>query len=69
MKRKPTGFIARCQCGKIVGALDYNKIDRAEAGRIIGKWLADGYIVEPRFDGTWIVTVEACSCEKVVKDD
>jgi len=67
MKRKPTGFIARCQCGKIVGALDYRRTGRAEAGSIIGKWLTDGCTIEPRFGGTWGECIEVCTCEGEVR--
>ena len=63
VKRQPTGFVATCQCGVIVGAMDYTRTDRKDAGQILGKWLHDGCTVEPRFAGTWEVTVEACRCE------
>lgn len=63
MKRKPTGFVATCQCGVIVGAMDYERHTREEAGRLLGKWLHDGCTVEPRFAGTWRATVEMCRCE------
>lgn len=62
-KTKPTGFVARCQCGAIVGAMDYERIDRREAGNMLGQWLHDGCTVEPRFSGAWRVTVEPCRCE------
>ncbi|MFA5323353.1 MAG: hypothetical protein WC373_11840 [Smithella sp.] len=64
MKKKPTGFIAICQCGKIVGALDYSRTDKKEAGLLLGVWLADGYTVEPRFDGSWSVTITGCKCNQ-----
>lgn len=63
-KKKPTGFVARCQCGAIVGAMDYARTDRHEAGKLLGAWLHDGCTVEPQFAGTWSVTVEACRCER-----
>jgi len=62
-KRKPTGFVATCQCGVVVGAMDYARTDRKESGRILGDWLANGCTVAPRFDFTWSVTVEPCRCE------
>lgn len=62
MKKKPTGFIAECQCGEIVGALDYERTDRHEAGSILGKWLHDGCTVKPMFDSSWSVHVEPCKC-------
>lgn len=62
MKKKPSGFVATCQCGKIVGAMDYERTDRKEAGKTLGRWLADGCTIEPRFTGSWQVTVEPCAC-------
>ena len=63
MKRKPTGFVAICQCGEKVGAMDYTKTDRKEAGKILGEWLANGCTVEPRFIGTWRETITCCKCK------
>jgi hypothetical protein len=63
IKRKPTGFVATCQCGVIVGAMDYQRTESREAGIILGQWLADGCTVEPRFAGAWHVTVEVCRCK------
>lgn len=50
-KKKPVGFVAICQCGNKIGAMDYTRTDRKEAGKLLGKWLADGCTVEPRFSG------------------
>jgi hypothetical protein len=54
--------VATCQCGVIVGAMDFARTERREAGNLLGKWLTAGCIVEPRF-GEWRVTVEECQCE------
>ena len=62
MKRKPTGFVAICQCSKIVGALDYERTDHNEAGAILGRWLRDGCTVMPHFTSQWSATMEACQC-------
>lgn len=62
-KKKPTGFIAECQCGLIIGALDYERTDRKEAGQIMGKWLHDGCKVIPKFDSAWQATCNACRCD------
>ena len=62
-KRKtPTGFVATCQCGKTVGAMDYTRTDRAEAGKLLGQWLTLGCTVMPRFTGTWSAHMERCEC-------
>jgi hypothetical protein len=63
MKQKPTGFVATCQCGEIVGALDYERTDRKAAGQILGKWIADGCTITPRFTGSWRETIKSCKCE------
>jgi len=63
-KRKPTGFVAICQCSLYVGALDFSRTDRSDAGRIMGRWLSDGCTVSPRFEGTWEVHIEPCQCGK-----
>lgn len=61
-RRKPSGYVATCQCGRVVGAIDLERSDRRDAGRILGGWVAHGCTLEPRFDGTWSVRVEACTC-------
>ena len=61
-KRKPTGFVAICQCKVTTGALDLKRTDHAEVSRLLGKWLADGCTVEPRFDGTWEAQIQRCQC-------
>lgn len=63
-KKKPTGFVAICQCGVIVGAMDWTHTERREAGQILGRWLASGCTVDPRFTGTWEAYVERCQCQK-----
>ena len=35
MKRRPTGFVATCQCGVAIGAMDINRTERADAGRLL----------------------------------
>lgn len=64
MKRKPTGFIAVCQCARTIGAMDITRTERKEAGAILGKWLHDGCTVIPKFEGTWEASVQPCQCEK-----
>lgn len=65
MKRKPTGFVAICQCGKAVGALDGARTDQKDAGKLLGKWLSDGCTVQPMFDGTWVAEIKPCACASV----
>jgi hypothetical protein len=48
--------------------MDYSRIDRENAGRMLHRWLDNGLTVEPRFAGTWQVTVEACRCDPAGKN-
>ena len=64
MKRKPTGFVAICQCGKVIGAIDINRTSQTEAGILLLRWLWDGCNVTPMFDGSWSVLIEHCDCEE-----
>ncbi len=63
MKKEPTGFIAVCQCGETIGALDYERTCKKEAGQIIGKWLAAGCKVLPKFERSWSEKISACKCK------
>lgn len=62
--RKPSGIVARCQCGVIVGAADYDRTDRQELGRIAGQWLADGCTIEPKLSYSWECVVSPCRCKR-----
>ncbi|SNY95516.1 hypothetical protein SAMN04488142_0016 [Halomonas sp. hl-4] len=64
MKRKPSGFVAKCQCGQFTGALSLAGMENKDAGKLLGKWLYDGCTVEPRFGGTWSESIKPCLCEK-----
>jgi hypothetical protein len=61
-KPPPTGFVATCRCGVVVGAIDYDRTERKDAGALLGKWLHAGCSVEPRFSGSWSATIEPCRC-------
>jgi hypothetical protein len=63
MKKKPSGFVAICQCGEKIGSMDYNRTDRIEAGKILGGWLADGCTIEPRFESSWTEIITQCKCQ------
>lgn len=62
MKRKPTGFIAICQCGVPTGAMDATRTESSDIGRILGRWLSDGCTVQPQFTGSWEAQVKSCQC-------
>ena len=59
---RPTGFVAVCRCGMAVGAMDYDRMDKGEAAKILGRWLINGMTITPQFHGTWSVTIEPCVC-------
>lgn len=65
-RKRPTGYVARCQCGEVVGAIDLERSDRKEAGQVLGRWVAEGLTLEPRFTGTWTCDVRACGCTAVL---
>lgn len=62
--RRPTGFVAKCQCGVFTGAIDAARTDRSEMAKMLGQWLFDGKTVEPRFGGTWSEQLNSCQCKK-----
>lgn len=62
MKKKPTGFVAVCQCGENIGAIDYERTDRREAGKLLGSWINDGCRIEPYFDTSFSVHISSCKC-------
>lgn len=66
-KRKPTGFVAICpDCKVNTGAMDFAMTGAKEASKILGEWLANGMIVEPRFTGSWNVYIDVCKCNEIM---
>ena len=61
-KKNPDGFVARCQCGKIVGAMDWERTTHKQRGALLGEWLFSGCTVEPRW-GNFSATIEPCQCD------
>lgn len=64
VRKRPTGFLAKCQCGAIISAVDYIRIDKGEFGILCGMWLHSGYAVLPMFGDSWKVELEQCKCGK-----
>lgn len=62
MAKKPTGFVATCQCGANTGALDLAYTDAKDASKMLGRWLSRGCTVTPQFAGTWSAHIELCKC-------
>lgn len=65
-KQKPTGFVAKCQCGSFVAALDMERMERSDVAKMLGDWLSRGDTVEPRF-GSWRQTIMPCVCPSTSK--
>lgn len=61
-KLKPNGYVAICQCGCTVGAIDLERTDRKDSGRILGRWISDGCELKPQF-GMWTAEITSCQCE------
>lgn len=62
-RRKPTGFVATCQCGMAIGAMDRQRTPAHEASQILGRWLAEGFTITPQFEPNWKVSLASCCCE------
>lgn len=62
MSKKPTGWVARCQCGVNIGCLDLKRTPINDASRLIGGWLQKGCTLEPRFTSNWSVSLGPCAC-------
>jgi len=62
-RKKPTGFVAVCQCNVAVGALDFKRTETKDAGKILGKWLEHGCTIHPQFGGGWAAYIENCKCD------
>lgn len=61
-KIQPTGYVATCRCGAIIGATDAERTERRELGQLLGGWLAAGCTVSPRFEPSWEVRLASCKC-------
>lgn len=59
----PTGWVAICQCGSIVGAMSKVRTPPEDRGPLLGLWLFNGYTIQPRFGSNWSVDLSPCSCE------
>ena len=59
----PTGFVATCECGVVVGAMDAERTDRKAAGEILGQWRRDGLTVKPKFGARWQVQLGPRRCK------
>jgi hypothetical protein len=63
-RKTPTAFVATCQCGHEVGALDVERTGSGDTARLLGMWLMQGCTVAPRFTANWSARIEMCECSK-----
>lgn len=61
-KYKPTGYVARCQCGSSIGALDFTRSPSQQTGELISQWFHKGCTIWPRFESSWSEAIEPCKC-------
>jgi len=65
VRRPPTGYVAKCRCGRLVGAVDAVRTPREEAGKILGVWLYEGKTIIPKFGDSWEADLSSCNCDVV----
>lgn len=61
-KPSPTGYVAQCRCGAIVGAMDLGRTPPENAGVIFRDWILRGLSMQPKFGGSWSVSMGPCCC-------
>ncbi len=59
----PKGFLAVCRCGENVGAMDFIRTDRKEAGKLLSDWLMHGCTIIPQFESNWTCKITSCKCK------
>lgn len=64
----PTGYVARCRCGSITGAIDATAVTLKEVYEQIGWWVLHNKSVEPRYRD-WNATISSCQCNKNKKGE
>lgn len=67
--KRPTGYIATCQCGSIVGALDLQRCDEETVAHMLGKWVAQGRALSPMFEPHWTAAITGCTCRSDQGDE
>ncbi len=62
IRRAPTGYVATCQCGGVIGAIDIIRASKELVGKTMGSWVARGCTLTPRFESTWEHQLTGCTC-------
>lgn len=62
-KIRPAGYVAHCQCGEVVGVVDFSKTDSAAAALLFKQWLDDGCALYPVFSARFSIVVGKCGCD------
>ena len=69
VRKTPTAFVATCQCGLEIGALDIERTGPEDTKRLLGMWLMQGCTVAPRFTSNWSARIQLCECGKTPRPE
>lgn len=58
----PDGWVAICQCGQTIGAVDRLRSATPEVSATLTEWLQRGCVIEPRW-GSFTANISPCTCE------
>ena len=67
-EQKPTGFLAQCECGACLGAVDFTLTEPETSLRILSSWLEKGARIIPQFGDGWPVYINPCLCGTLSAD-
>jgi hypothetical protein len=64
----PEAWVATCQCGQTIGAVDRLRSPASEVSAALTGWLHRGCTIEPRW-GSFSASISPCTCEPATKGD
>ena len=64
----PDGWIAICQCGQTIGAVDRLRSLAPDVSDTLSRWLHRGCTIEPRW-GSFGASIKPCTCERAAKGE
>ena len=62
----PEAWIAICQCGQTIGAVDRLRSPVYEVSATLSRWLHRGCTIEPRW-GSFRASIKPCTCERAAE--
>ena len=62
----PEAWIAICQCGQTIGAVDRLRSATPEVSDALTSWLHRGCVIEPRW-GSFRAIISPCTCERAAE--